>query len=206
MCLAPLLRAEIIPESALLFLDFKNPNSPVRLFNGAVHTNGVLRFSTQLQYAEVTNTPSLGGISALSIGAWVYPHRIGEQYFFFRGVPEIDDWGRRFFRPNSDWINFVLGTDQRGFFMATAHGNSFMPFPHVTVNELSINTWHQLAYLKRADGFQEFYCDGSLIHTDTNSTSAGKIIRSANTLRASPSASLRRKADRLVKPGCSGES
>ena len=90
-------------------------------------------------------------------------------------MPEIDDWGRRFFRPEKDWVNFVLGTDNRGFFLATANGNSFMPFPHVTVNELTINTWHQLVYAKDERGFQKFYVDGALVHTDMNSVSAGRF-------------------------------
>src|SRR5688500_5055624 len=58
--------------------------------------------------------------------------------------------------------------------MATANGNGSMPFPHVTVNELAINTWHQLVYVKDARGFQKFYVDGALVHTDTNSVSAGR--------------------------------
>ncbi|HEY6226161.1 MAG TPA: LamG-like jellyroll fold domain-containing protein, partial [Verrucomicrobiae bacterium] len=57
------------------------------------------------------------------------------------------------------------------------HGQrqQFHAFPHVTVNELTINTWHQLVYVKDERGFQNFYVDGSLIHTDTNSVSAGKF-------------------------------
>src|SRR5687768_17141974 len=51
-----------------------------------------------------------------------------------------------------------------------------MPFPHVTVNELAINTWHQLVYTKDERGFQSFYVDGALVHTDTNSVSGGKFI------------------------------
>src|SRR5688500_17346635 len=168
--------AQIEKKSANLFLDFSAPNPPVALVNGAVHTNGALRFTHHLQYAEITNSVSLDGLKSISIGGWFYPHRWGEQYFFFRGLPEIDDWGRRFFRPQNDWVNFVLGTDHRGFFLATANGNSFMPFPHVTVNELTINTWHQLVYTKDERGFQSFYVDGALIHTDTNSVSGGKFI------------------------------
>jgi hypothetical protein len=158
-----------------IHLDFSKTNPPVQLVNGAVLTNGSLRFVNHLQYAELTNPFSMDGWTNVSIGGWFYPHRVGEQYFFFRGSPEIDEWGRRFFRPERDWVNFVLGTDQRGFFMATANGNSFMPFPHVTIHELAINTWHQLVYVKDGRGFQKFYFDGALIHTDTNSVSAGKV-------------------------------
>ena len=120
--------AQIDPKSAALFLDFAAANPPIKLVEGAAHTNGVLRFTHNLQYAEVTGAPSLDGIKSISIGGWFYPHRWGEQYFFFRGLPEIDDWGRRFFPPQKNWVNLVLGTDNRGFFLTTANGNSFMPF------------------------------------------------------------------------------
>ncbi|HUS35318.1 MAG TPA: alpha/beta fold hydrolase [Verrucomicrobiae bacterium] len=167
--------AQTDKNPAKLFLDFEASAPQVELMNGAVHTNGVLRFTHHLQYAQLTNSISLDGLKSISIGGWFYPHRYGEQYFFFRGLPEIDEWGRRFFRPQTDWVNFVLGTDQRGFFLATANGNSFMPFPHVTVNELTINTWHQLVYTKDERGFQKFYVDGALVHTDTNRVAAGKF-------------------------------
>ena len=166
--------AQIDPNSAALYLDFEK-SAPIKLINGATHTNNILRFTGHLQYAELTNTISLDALKSISIGGWFYPHRLGEQIFFFRGLPEIDDWGRRWFRPQKDWVNFVLGTDQRGFFMATANGNSFMPFVHVTVNELTINTWHQLVYTKDERGFQKFFINGALIHTDTNSVSAGRF-------------------------------
>jgi hypothetical protein len=172
-------------KTAKLFLDFNSP-APVELVGGATHTNGVLRFTHHLQYAEVTNSISLDGLRSISIGGWFYPHRWGEQYFFFRGLPEIDDRGRRFFRPHDDWVKFVLGTDQRGFLLATANGNSFMPFPHVTVNELTINTWHQLVYTKDERGFQKFYVDGALVHTDTNRVAAGKFNAFRDTKRAEP--------------------
>jgi hypothetical protein len=50
-----------------------------------------------------------------------------------------------------------------------------MPFPCVTVEELTINRWHQLVIVKRADGFQEFYHNGRLVHTDTHATAAGRV-------------------------------
>lgn len=178
--------AQVDEKSSKMFLDFAAPNPPVALVNGSVHTNGVLRFTHHLQYAEVTSPSSLDGLKSISIGGWFYPNRSGEQYFFFRGLPEIDDWGRRFFRPQNDWVNFVLGTDQRGFFLATANGNSFMPFPHVTVNELAINTWHQLVYSKDERGFQKFYVDGELVHSDTNRVAAGKFNGFRDTKPAEP--------------------
>jgi hypothetical protein len=177
---------QIDKKSAKLFLDFQSANPPVQLIDGAVHTNGVLRFTHHLQYAEVTNSISLDGLKSISIGGWFYPHHWGEQYLFFRGLPEIDDWDRRFFRPQTDWVDFVLGTDQRGFFLATANGNSSMPFPHVTVNELTINTWHQLVYTKDEHGFQRFYVDGGLVHTDTNRVAAGKFNAFRDTNRGEP--------------------
>jgi hypothetical protein len=180
--------AEGDEKAAKLFLDFAAPNPPVALVNGALHTNGALRFTHHLQYAEVTNSISLDGLTSISIGGWFYPNRWGEQYFLFRGLPEIDEWGRRFFRPQNDWVNFVLGADQRGFFLATVNGNSSMPFAHVTVSDLTINTWHQLVYTKDERGFQRFYVDGALVHADTNRVAAGKFnaFRDSNAATADP--------------------
>lgn len=159
----------------ILELDFAKTNLPIAFHHGAAQTNGYAQFTTALQFVEFTNRISLDGLTNITIGLWVYPHRIGEQYFFFRGVPQINDWGSRLFPPAPNWVNFLLGTDQRGFFMATANGNSHMPFAHVTVHELTINTWHQLVYVKDARGFQKFYANGALVHTDTGSVSAGKF-------------------------------
>jgi dienelactone hydrolase len=107
--------------------------------------------------------------------------RSGEQSFFFRGVPEIGPQGERFFGRQEKWVNFVLGTDQRGFFLGTINGNGIMPFPHVTLEELGIDAWHQLVVVKDAAGFQKFYHNGLLVHTDTNAISSGKVWPFRNT-------------------------
>jgi dienelactone hydrolase len=89
-------------------------------------------------------------------------------------VPEIAPQGERVFRPNDQWVNFVLGTDQHGFLLATANGNGSMPFPHVTLNEVPINAWSQLVYVKDERGYQTFYVNGTAIHSDRDASAAGK--------------------------------
>src|SRR5262245_3578920 len=173
------LRAEISPPGAELFLDFESADEKVHLVSGARRTTGkfggALEFTTALQYAEVDLQRAFDGIQAMTVGGWFFPRRSGEQYFFFRGVPEIAPQGERMFRPNEQSVNFVLGTDQHGFFLGTINGNGSMPFPHVTVNEVSIDAWHQLVVVKDAQGYQKFYQNGTLVHTDQDATSAGKV-------------------------------
>lgn len=123
--------------------------------------------------AEISR--KLDGLSAMTIGVWVHPKRNGEQIFFGRGVPECGPNGERMFRPNEDWVNFILGTDARGFLMGAIHGNGSMPFPFVTLNEVPINSWSQLVVVKDADGFQKFYRNGTLVCTDRDSCHAGKV-------------------------------
>ena len=175
---ATLSRAEIKPSDAALFLDFESHPEDVRLFHGAKQIqgkHGALEFTTAMQYAEVSASLPLHGIKAMTVGGWFFPRRSGEQYFFFRGMPEIGPQGERRFQPNERWVNFVLGTDQHGFLLGTINGNGIMPFPHVTVNEIGIDAWHQLAVVKDENGFQKFYQNGTLIHTDKNSISGGKV-------------------------------
>ena len=88
------------------------------------------------------------------------------------GAIEIGPLGERFFRPRENFINFCVGSDQRGFLMGTINGNGGMPFVHVTVNELPIQTWQQIAVVKDTDGFHSFYQNGVLIHDDRNAASA----------------------------------
>jgi dienelactone hydrolase len=166
------------PADAALFLDFAVDNPQVTLFHGARRiqdrAGGALEFTSALQYAELPLTNALDGAEAVTIGGWFFPRRRGEQAFFFRGVPEIGALGERFFRPAEGWINFVLGTDERGFLLGTINGNGSMPFPRVTVNEVQFDAWHQLAAVKHADGAQEFYLDGALVHTDAHATTGRK--------------------------------
>ncbi|MBM3234704.1 hypothetical protein FJZ31_00215 [Candidatus Poribacteria bacterium] len=115
----------------------------------------------------------LDDIQEMTVGGWFYCRRSGEQTLFCRGVPEVAQLGERMFPPNDKYINFCLGTDQHGFFFGAIHGNGRMPFPHVTLNEVFINTWNQLVVVKDAQGYQKFYQNGTLIHTDRNAASAG---------------------------------
>lgn len=170
-----LLLSPILALACVLYLDFEKDDPRLRLMNGAIRTNGVLEFTTSLQYAEIDVPHVLNGAAAASIGGWFFPRRTGEQYFMFRGVPEIGPLGERFFRPTNTWVNFVLGTDQRGFFMGAINGNGSMPFVHVTVNEVTFDAWNQLVITKDTNGFQKFYVNGTLVHTDRQSIAAGKI-------------------------------
>jgi hypothetical protein len=161
--------------ACVLFLDFEHDDPRIKLVNGARHVDGALEFNTAFQYAEIEFPRQLDGAKAVSIGGWFFPRRSGEQYFMFRGVPEIGPLGERFFRPTNSWVNFVLGTDQRGFLMGAINGNGSMPFVHVTVNEVAFDAWNQLVLTKDTNGFQKFYLNGALVHTDTNAITAGKV-------------------------------
>ena len=171
------LRAEINPANAVLFLDFEMP-SPVRFEHGAKIREGrygkALEFTTPLQYAEIDFTNQLDGINSMSIGGWFFPYRSGEQNFLFRGLPQIEERGNRMFPRQNDWVNFVLGTDHHGFLLGTINGNGAMPFPHVTINEVSFDAWNQLVVTKSAEGIHKFYLNGVLIHTDENATTGRK--------------------------------
>src|ERR1041384_2867345 len=101
----------------------------VRLVQGAKRTPQGIEFSNPLQLAEVGCSRKLDGADAATVGVWVCPKRSGEQSFLFRGIPECGTNGERLFRPNDSWVNFLIGTDQHGFFMGTVHGNGSMPFP-----------------------------------------------------------------------------
>ena len=172
-----ILEAQITRDTAALYIDFSDKDR-IRLVNGTrrVETRAgeVVEFTTPHQYAEVDSDFSLDGATSMTVGGWFFPRRSGEQYFFHRGTPEIGPQGERFFRREDKWVNFVLGTDQHGFFLGTINGNGIMPFPHVTLEELGINEWHQLVVVKDAEGFQKFYRNGVLVHSDTNAISSGR--------------------------------
>ena len=161
--------------SCVLFLDFEQEDTRIRLVNGARRIDGALELTSALQYAEMEFSGHLNGAGAASVGGWFFPRRVGEQYFVSRGMPEIGPLGDRFFRPTNTWVNLVLGTDQRGFLMGTINGNGSMPFVHVTVNEVAFDAWNQLVLTKDANGFQNFYINGTLVHTDRNAISGGKV-------------------------------
>jgi hypothetical protein len=164
-------------REAALFVDVGETN--VALRNGVVviktEFGTALEFKTHRQEAEAAFSRKLDKAQAVTIGGWFFPRRSGEQYFIARGTPETGVNGERFFRRQERWVNFVLGTDHRGFFLGTINGNSIMPFPLVTLEEVPINSWSQLVVVKTADGFQKFYRNGALVHSDSNSVSAPKV-------------------------------
>ena len=169
----------VAPDGALLFLDFARGVENVRLHHGVQRVDragGVLEFTNPLQYAEIDFVRKLDGIDALTVGGWFFPRRTGEQLFFFRGLPEVGENGERFFRPASDWVKLMLGTDQRGFFMGCLNGNSRMPFPLVTIDEVRINAWHHLVAVKEPGGGQKFYHNGILVFTDVDAEAAGEVV------------------------------
>ena len=167
-----------LPRDVVLRLDFRTEHPNLRLAHGlkriAHSSGGVLEFTSALQYAELDFTRALDRMDSATIGGWFHPRRAGEGAWMFRGVPEIAPLGERRFPPAKDWVNFMLGTDQRGFFMACLNGNGEMPFPLVTLDEPRINAWHQLVVVKEADGGQKFYHNGTLVHGDAESCWAVK--------------------------------
>jgi hypothetical protein len=171
-------RAQITPTGTFLFIDGQHTNG-VRLLNGAKwisHSNGPrLEFTTALQLAGTPLSGSFDAISEMTVGGWFFPRRNGEQYFFFRGVPEIGAQGERFFRPSDRFVNFVLGTDQHGFLLGTINGNGTMPFPRVTVNEIAFDSWSQLVVTKDRLGHHRFYINGTPVHSDEHASTAGKV-------------------------------
>jgi dienelactone hydrolase len=171
------------PEGAALYFDFSQSPDDLagegrRLaFRGLRWEAGKpLEFTSALQVAEVDLAGMahlamlLDGATSMTVGGWFLPRRAGEQAIFSRGLPEVGVNGERFFRPSDRYVNFCLGTDQHGFFMATVHGNARMPFVFVTLNEPRINTWNQLVAVKDAQGYQKFYQNGVLVHADHAST------------------------------------
>jgi hypothetical protein len=143
--------------------------------DAAFRTEELREFKNAHDAVELEFSGKLDGVEAVTIGAWVFPKRSGEQIFFSRGLPECGPNGERMFRPHETWVNFVLGSDQHGFLMGTIHGNGSMPFPYVTLNEVPINSWSQLVIVKDSKGFQKFYRNGTLVCSDSNAAPAGKV-------------------------------
>jgi Abhydrolase family/Concanavalin A-like lectin/glucanases superfamily len=183
--------AELTPRGAVLYFDFaKSAADLVSGRNLSLHGcrlsdlkhdpmqrehGPALECTSAAQYAEVALPRALDGVLAVSVGGWFYTRRHGEQVLLTRGLPEIAPLGERRFPPNGRWVNFTLGTDEHGFLMGAINGNSTMPFVHVTVNELPINTWTQFVVVKDAEGYQKFYQNGTLVHTDRYSCWGGKV-------------------------------
>jgi dienelactone hydrolase len=166
-------------SNAVLLVDFADTNHAVTRRGGLEVTKtksgASLEFKTPRQEAEIPFSQKLHRTKAATIGGWFFPRRAGEQYFLARGTPQTGANGERFFRRQEQWVNFVLGTDERGFFLGTINGNNMMPFPLVTLEEVPIDSWSQLVVVKTADGFQKFYRNGTLLHTDSNSVNAPKL-------------------------------
>ena len=161
---------EISPDTALLFLDFEVTSlEGAKFIGGANRVAGkfghALEFRTPLDHAELPFDHKLNNLTELSIGGWFFTRRQGEQYFFSRGQPRIAEDATRRFPPDKTWVNFILGTNQRGFLLGTINGNGTMPFPYVTVNELAIDAWHQIVAVKNRRGTHHFYHNGALVHS-----------------------------------------
>ena len=185
------LGARPTPPEAVLFLDFEEGEAtPIRLHHGAKRASGkfgaALHFTTAIQYAEVDFSRRLDGVKSLTVGGWFLPKRAGEQAFLFRGVPHAGDNGERMFPARPDWVSFLVGTDQHGFFLGAAHGNGRMPFPLVTLNEVPINSWSQLVIVKDDRGFQKFYRNGRLVHSDEGSAHAPATRKFADAAEGEP--------------------
>ncbi|MBW3623587.1 MAG: acetylxylan esterase [Armatimonadetes bacterium] len=172
-------------SGAALHFDFRHvledrnrPGRALRLHRVGRNADGYIEFTDALQYAELDGEAlkdfarGLDGIPAMTVGGWFYSRRIGEGTFFSRGLPTVGPNGERMFPPDDRSVRFCLGTDSRGFFFGTIHGNGRMPFPHVTLNEVPIHTWNQLVVVKDAEGYQKFYQNGELIRTDRESAHA----------------------------------
>lgn len=117
----------------------------------------------------------LDGIRAMTVGGWFLCRGRGEQVFFSRGEITPGPNGERMFPRGERYANFLLGTDHRGFFMGTVNGNGIMPFPHVTLNDLPPDQWHQLVVVKDAEGFQSFYVNGVRVHSDHEAAAGGRV-------------------------------
>lgn len=180
--------AQVSQTNAALFLDFAEPQA-LRLV-GARHerfsTNGWLSFNSATQCAETNFSRRLDGIKACSMGGWFFIQRHGEQVLLGRGLPETAPGGERMFRPNKDWVNFFLGTDQHGFLMGCINGNSRMPFPLVTLSDVAEGQWHQLVLVKDARGGQQFFHNGTLVHSDANAEAAGHVWPFSDTAVGEP--------------------
>jgi hypothetical protein len=170
-----------------LKLDFsQDPPPGLRLAHGARRVEGALEFLNPIQGAEIDFSRRLDGVPALTVGGWFFPRGRGEQYFFFRGLPEYSGLGERWLRPHPEWVGFVLGTDARGFLMGAVHGNGSMPFPYVTLDEVPFGSWSQIVVVKDARGYQKFYRNGTLVGSDLDSAHAPKITPFRDTAEGPP--------------------
>jgi dienelactone hydrolase len=181
--------AQVDERSASVYLDFAREQNQVQLHGGARRTDqngGALAFTTATQFAEISQSPNLEGVKGATVGGWFFLTRAGEQVLVSRGIPDVGENGERFFRPTANRAKFFIGTDQHGFFMGSMNGNSRMPFPLVTLDELSIDAWHQLVVVKEANGIQRFFHNGTQVHTDAEAEAAGVVIPFHDTTPGEP--------------------
>ena len=169
----------------MLRLDFSKGEEGVRLVNGVKRVTGpfggALEFTNALQYAELPFARRLDAVPSATVGGWFYVQRSGEQSFLFRGLPECGPNGERMFPRKETWVNFLLGTDEHGFFLGALNGNGAMPFPFVSLNNVPIDEWSQLVLAKTEDGYQEFYRNGTHVCSDRESAHAPKAWPFADT-------------------------
>ncbi len=164
---------ELLQREAILFLDFKAELGGGVVRGGKVrHVRGSFGGAAQFRRAddhlEARLDRKLDGLEAITVGGWFFTRRTGEQVLFSRGMPEIDENGMRRFPPQERWVNFVLGTEQRGFLMGTINGNGAMPFPYVTVDDVQIDAWHQLVVVKDREGAHHFHHNGTRVHSTSD--------------------------------------
>ncbi len=169
---------ELSRREAILFLDFNEGLGDSVIDRGAVRHargsfGGAAEFRRADDHLEVRLDRKLDGLEAMTVGGWFFTRRAGEQVLFSRGMPEIDENGVRRFPPQERWVNFVLGTDHRGFLMGTINGNGSMPFPCVTVDDVQIDAWHQLVVVKDREGMHDFYHNGTRVHSTSESANRG---------------------------------
>jgi len=172
-------RAEISSNSAVIFLDFNHATRAadvepdIRVLTNS--RGSALEFVRADQFLRFGFSNRLDGVQAASVGGWFFLKNPGEQVFFSRGLPESGPNGERMFPPRADWVDFLIGTDQRGFFLGALNGNGSMPFPQVTLDEPGIDEWHQLVVVKTARGFSKLFHNGLLVRSDEHAVAAGKI-------------------------------
>src|SRR5881628_3957696 len=116
-------------SDVVVYIDFTKTNQGLTLRHDLTvitgRFGGALEFKNPLQVAELSLAKQLDKAQAATVGGWFYPRRSGEQYLIARGMPETGANGERLFRRRENWLNFVLGTDHRGFFLGIINGNSF---------------------------------------------------------------------------------
>lgn len=163
---------------ALVWLDFEGAETNLVLHGPGQakgEFGGALEFTSPLQWADYGISNKFANLREMTIGGWFFLKRSGEQYFLSRGLPSEGPNAERMFRPEKEWVNFVLGTDQRGFLLGTVNGNGYMPFPYVTLEEPGIDEWHQLAVAKDSAGHHHFYHNGALVHSSSDRMASGVV-------------------------------